>query len=383
MSRLTSKVAVPTVNANRAADRGHCTAPIQRKYDMSTNTYYGPEGHGPYNLYDIGTLELEEGGAIPNCQLAVATHGTLNAAKDNAILVPTWYSGTSKIMEQVYIGGGHALNPAKYFIIVVNQIGSGLSTSPHNAGADQSGPRFPKVRIGDDVRAQHKLLTECFGITSLALVVGGSMGAQQTYEWAVRYPDMVKRAAAIAGTAKNTEHDCLFAETLVDAITTDPGFKAGNYSDSGEVAAGLMRHAKLWTVMGWSTEFFRVGRHRMLGFDSMQDFVDKFMTGYFAPMDPNDLLAMAWKWQRGDVSRHTGGDLAAALGRIKAKTFVMPISHDMFFPPADCLAEQKLIAGSEFHPIASIDGHLALFGTDPECMAQIDTHLIALLAMAV
>lgn len=71
---------------------------------MTTNAYYGQERHGPYELINIGTLELEDGGSIPNCQLAVATHGQLNAARDNAILVPTWYSGTSKIMEQVYIG---------------------------------------------------------------------------------------------------------------------------------------------------------------------------------------------------------------------------------------------------------------------------------------
>jgi homoserine O-acetyltransferase len=343
---------------------------------MTANSYYGQEGHGPYELMDIGTLELEEGGSISNCQLAVATHGTLNAEKDNAILVPTWYSGTSKIIEDVYIGSGRALDPDKYFIVVVNQIGDGLSTSPHNS----DGASFPKVRIGDDVRAQHKLLTETFGITSLALVVGGSMGAQQTYEWAVRYPDMVKRAAPIAGTAKNTEHDFIYTETLIEAIITDPKFNNGDYADSAEVAAGLRRHAKLWTVMGWSTEFFRQNRHQALGFESMQAFVDEFMTGYFAPMDPNDLLCMAWKWQRGDVSRHTDGDLAAALGRITAKTFVMPISHDMFFPPTDCEVEQQLIPNSELKIINSIDGHLALFGTDPDCQAQIDTALMELLA---
>jgi homoserine O-acetyltransferase/O-succinyltransferase len=350
---------------------------------MITNAYYGQEGHGPYELIDIGDLDLEEGGTLRGCKLAVATHGQLNAAKDNAILVPTWYSGTSKIMEQVYIGPGRALDPNKYFIVVVNQIGNGLSSSPHNTAGDQGGANFPKVRIGDDVRVQHKLLIERFGIKTLALVVGGSMGAQQTYEWAVRYPDMVQRAAAIAGTAKNTEHDFQFTETLVDAITTDPGFAGGNYASSADVAAGLKRHAKMWTVMGWSTEFFRAGRHKALGFESVQAMVDNFMTGYFAPMDPNDLLAMAWKWQRGDVSRHTGGDLAAALKRIKAKTFVMPISHDMFFPPADCQAEQQLVPGSEFRPLASIDGHLALFGVDPQCLAQIDTHLSALLATKV
>ncbi len=115
----------------------------------------------------------------------------------------------------------------------------------------------------------------------------------------------------------------------------------------------------------------------------MQAFVDNFMTGYFAPMDPNDLLAMAWKWQRGDVSRHTEGDLAAALGRVKARTYVMPISHDMFFPPTDCEAEQRLIPGSEFRPLASIDGHLGLFGTDPQLLSQLDAHLRELLAAPV
>src|SRR4029079_1865143 len=140
-------------------------------------------------------------GTIRGCQLAYATFGTLNAAKDNAILVPTWYSRTNKILEQVYIGKGRALDPDKYFILIVNQIGGGLSTSPHNTPPPGGMGNFPKVRIADDVRAQHKLITEKFQLSTLALVVGGSMGAQQTYEWAVRYPAMVKRAAPIAGTA--------------------------------------------------------------------------------------------------------------------------------------------------------------------------------------
>ena len=149
------------------------------------------------------------------------------------------------------------------------------------------------------------------------------------------------------------------------------------------MAAGLKRQAKLWTVMGWSTDFFREGRPKALGFPTMRAFVDEFMTGYFAPMDPNNLLAMAWKWQHGDVSRHADGDLAKALGRIKAKTFVMPISHDMFFPPADCEIEQRLIPGSEFRPLTSIGGHLALFGVDPDMLAQLDANLNELLATPV
>jgi len=199
----------------------------------------------------------------------------------------------------------------------------------------------------------------------------------------VRYPDMVRRAAPIAGTAKNSLHDFLFTETLVEAITSDPGWNGGWYSAPSDVRQGLHRHAKMWGVMGWSPAFFSRQRFRALGFTSLEDFTTNFMNGYFGVMDPNDLLCMAWKWQRGDVSRLAGGDLAAALGRVKAKTFVMPISHDMFFPPADCQAEQKLIAGSEFRPLASIDGHLALFGVDPEFLKQLDGHLAALLASPV
>jgi homoserine O-acetyltransferase/O-succinyltransferase len=102
----------------------------------------------------IGQLQLEEGGVIPDCQLAVATFGELSEDMDNAVLVPTWYSGTHRIWRDAYIGPGHALDPAEYFIVVVDQIGSGLSTSPHNASranAEIAMSKFPHVRIGDDL----------------------------------------------------------------------------------------------------------------------------------------------------------------------------------------------------------------------------------------
>ena len=99
---------------------------------MVENSYYSQDIHGPYEFYDIGDLVLEEGGTIHGCKLAYSTFGELNAAKDNAILITTWYSGTSKIMEQVYVGKGRAVDPDKYFIIIVNQIGDGLSSSPSN-----------------------------------------------------------------------------------------------------------------------------------------------------------------------------------------------------------------------------------------------------------
>jgi len=350
------------------------------------NPFYSHELHGEYDLISIGTLDLEEGGSIPDCQLAVATFGELNDAKDNAILVTTWYSGTHQIFRDAYIGADHALNPERYFIVAINQIGNGLSTSPHNAAgpnAEIAMSNFPNVRIGDDVVAQERLLREHFGIDTLELVVGGSMGAQQTYEWAVRFPDKVRRAAPIAGTAQNTPHDFLYTKALNEAITSDPGWSGGEYRSNADVAAGLTRHAGIWAIMGFSTEFWKQEVWRALEFDTKEAFLDGFLEPYFTAMDPNDLLCMAWKWQRGDVTRHTGGDLAAALGRITATTFVMPISEDMFFPVRDCKAEQELVSRSELRVVDDVLGHLGLFAVAPTYLPQIDQHLGDLLAMKV
>ena len=347
---------------------------------MIENPYYTPEVHGPYESFSLGDFVLEGGHTLRDAKLAYATFGELNEAKDNAILVTTWFSGTHQIMRDLYIGPEHALNPEKYFIVVANQIGNGLSTSPHNtAGTFASGPRFPRVRIGDDVVAQEKLVREGFGIENLALVVGGSMGAQQTYEWAVRFPEKVKRAAPIAGTAKNTPHDYLFTQALMDAITNDSGYRGGWYDTPFDVREGLVQHGLVWSIMGLSTEWWKAERWRPLGFASADDFRTGFIDAYFSVQDPNSLLLQGWKWQRGDVSRHTGGDLSAALGRVKAKTLVMPISEDMFFPPRDCAAEAKLIPDAELRVIEDISGHWALFGFEPTFLEQIDRNLNELL----
>jgi homoserine O-acetyltransferase/O-succinyltransferase len=185
------------------------------------------------------------------------------------------------------------------------------------------------------------------------------MGAEQTYEWAVRYPDMVKRAF-FAGTAKTTPHNYIFVRSHEDAIKSDPAWNNG-YSDPHAVYVGLRRHAQIWSVMGLCQQFYSKEAWREVGFTSLEDFLHRFWEAYFLPMDPNNLIWMAWKWRHGDVSRHTKGDLAAALGRIKAKTLIVPFSYDMFFPPEDCEAEQKLIPNSKFRIVDSLWAHFAMF----------------------
>jgi len=339
---------------------------------------YNQAIHGPYEFFPVGDFALEDGGVLRDVRLAYATFGALNANRDNAVLITTWYGGTSKIIETAFIGAGRALDPARWFIIVVNQLGNGLSSSP--LGAAERGDGYSRLRIGDDVSAQHRLITQKFGISRLALVCGGSMGAQQTYEWAVRYPHMVARAAPFCGTSRTTDYNRLMVGRFIDAITSDPAWNQGRYASSTEVQAGLRRHARQLAITGFSSEFYRQRLWRGLGFTRIEEFVEQYLEAFLVTADPNVLLCMAGKWQRADVSRGFGGDLGIALGRITAKTLVMPIDEDLLFPPADCEAERRLIPGAELRILHSPWGHLACSGSDPDWMKQFDRHVDELLA---
>ena len=100
---------------------------------------------------------------------------------------------------------------------------------------------------------------------------------------------------------------------------------------------------------------------------------------WFLPMDPNNLVCMSRKWRHGDVSLHTGGDLAAALGRITAKTFVIPFGNDMFFPAQDCAEEQAMIASSELRVVDSLWAHFAMCCLSDADRQAIDDNLKELL----
>ena len=348
---------------------------------MIDNPFYSPATQGDFKLFDLGNLVLESGETLRGAKLAYRIFGTLNADKSNAVLVTTWFSGTGKVMQDVYVGPGHALNPERFFIIIVEQLGSGVSSSPHNMPAPQTMAKFPKLSIGDDVSAQHRLLTEVFGIDELALVVGGSMGGQQVYEWAVAYPEMVRRAAPIAATARISLHQQVFVQALIEAVTSDPAWNRGWYACGLDVRAGMDRMARIVATAGWSAEFYQTERWRsVIGMSSLDDFINGVMKAYFEPMDPNALLTQMHKWRRADVARHANGDLAQALSRITAKTMVLPISHDLFFPVQECQADCDLVPGAVLRVIQSPEGHMGLNGFEPGYMEQVNRYLTELLA---
>ena len=326
---------------------------------MAINEYYSEKVHGKHEYFDLGNFSLINGATLRGAKLAYKTYGRLNASKSNAILFPHMYSGSPLHME-TFVGKGLALDPQKHFIILPGQFGNGISPSPSNTPPPYNQSEFPDLMIGDDVVAQHQLVTESFGIEELQLVLGWSMGAQQTYEWAVRYPDMVKRAAPFAGTARTSDHCKVFLKCLIAAITSDPAYQGGFYTDPHAVHAGLRRHADLFALMGACQELYVQEAWQELGFSSLEDFMAGFWQNWFLPMDPNNLITMMMKWYRGDVSRHTGGDLNKALARIKAKVHVSAFNNDMFFPVADQESDRKMIKGAKLKVIDTLWAHFAM-----------------------
>ncbi|MGY4478296.1 alpha/beta fold hydrolase [Bradyrhizobium sp. USDA 3364] len=334
-----------------------------------------------YQIHDLGNLALQRGATIRDCKLAYKTYGQLNAAKDNVIVYPTWYSGQHYDNEWL-IGPGRALDPSKYFIIIPNMLGNGLSSSPSNTPEPYNGPRFPQVTAYDNVRAQHRLVTEKFGIKHIRLVVGWSMGALQTFHWGALYPDMMDLLAPFCGSAKCSRHNFVFLEGVKAALTADAAWKEGWYTD--KPARGLRAAARVYAGWGFSQAFYREQLDiKTLGYSSLEDFLVAFWEGFFLPKDANNLLTMLWTWQNGDISANEiyNGDFKAALKAIKAKTYVMPGQTDLYFPPEDSEFEVANMPNAKFVPVPSIWGHFAGGpGTNPVDVAFIDSKLKELLA---
>ena len=334
-----------------------------------------------YEIYDLGDVVLQRGATLRDCKLAYKTFGTLSPRKDNVIVYPTWYSGQHYENEWL-IGKGMALDPRTCFIIVPNMLGNGLSSSPSNTPEPYNGPRFPQVTACDNVRLQHRLVTEKFGIERIRLVTGWSMGGLQTFHWGALYPDMVERIAPFCGSAKCSRHNFVFLEGVKAALTADDAWNNGWYRE--KPAKGLRAMARVYAGWGFSQAFYREQLDiEALGYSSLEDFLVAFWEGFFLPKDANNLLAMLWTWQNGDISDNEQyrGDLKRALGAIKAKAYVMPGQTDLYFPPEDSQFEVEHMPNATLIPFASIWGHFAGGpGTSKEDVAFLDVKLKELLA---
>ena len=308
-----------------------------------------------HELFELGAVTLQSGATLADARLAYKTYGTLNARGDNAIVMPTFYTGTH-VRNEGYVRALPALDPTRYFIVSIDMFGNGLSSSPSNTRPPLDGPRFPAVTLHDNVACQHRLLTEVLGVRRIALVLGWSMAGCQSYQWGAQFPDMVDAILPFCASARTSPHNRVFLEGVKAALTADAAFAGGDYAAPPE--AGLRAFGRVYAGWAYSQTFYRERLHRELGFETWEELLRDWERDHL-DWDANDLLAKLRTWQQGDISANEryGGDFERALGAIRARAILVPCTTDLYFPPEDNAIEARHMPNADLRPFASPWGH--------------------------
>ncbi len=306
-------------------------------------------------VLELGDLPAERGGTIAGARLAWQSHGTLNAARDNVIIYPCSYTATHEDLAWL-IGPDKILDPARWFIVIPDMFSNGLSS-----GAADT-PGYPAVvTMADNVRAQHRLLTEHFGVTRVAAAYGFSMGAGQSYHWAALYPGFVERAIVVCGSAKTSPHNKVFLSGLLRTLEAAPEYE-GNGRFSAEPKAALRAFGHIYAGWGLSQDFYRERLFETaLGHPDLETFLRAEWEESFGAYKAANVYAQAVTWQEADISANDlyGGDLPAALAAIEARVLLIPSETDLYFRVADNEAELAHLRHGELAVIPSIWGHRA------------------------
>jgi len=265
---------------------------------------------------NLGDFKLVSGETIRDCRIGYRTKGALNADKSNAILVTAWFGGTSeKIIE--YIGPGGVPDSSKYFVIVIDPLGNGVSSSPSNS-KPQPHMKFPQFTIRDMVNSQHEVLTRFLHISHLKAVMGASMGGMQTFQWIVSYPDFMDNAIPIVGSPRLTAYDLMHWHAENDAIMHDAAWKGGDYTEN----PGLVQLAEFGALFATTPQYYNKKTSR----EGVQQALDKAAAG--PAMDANDHIRTAQALIALDVSDAFDGSLDKAAAVVKAKVLVVASRQD-------------------------------------------------------
>ena len=315
-----------------------------------------------YLTYDK-PFELECGAVLPSLTIAYDTFGELNSERSNVIWVCHALTANSDVADwwPHTVEGGCFLDPAKYFTVCANFLGSHYGTTgPLSVNPATGEPwygDFPKVTVRDMVRA-HQLLAEHLGIERVKLLIGSSIGGFQCLEWSVMQPDFAEKAAFIATTPRTKPWASAFNESQRMAIEGDPTFG----ERSAEAGLNGMATARSIALLS-----YRGG----MAYDKTQEDENPDEVGF-------ERRVLSYQRYQGEklrrrfnaysyyrlsqaVDSHNlgrgRGKVEDVLQQIKAKSLVVAITSDILFPPSDHTVMVENIPNVEYHLIDSDFGH--------------------------
>jgi homoserine O-acetyltransferase len=319
-----------------------------------------------HHEFVIAAFHTESGVTLPQARVVYGTYGHLNAARDNAVLLPSHYMADHHGYEWL-IGPGRVFDPARDFLVATELFGNGHSSSPSNTAEPFHGPRFPVMTIRDNVDAVHRLLVEELHVTHLRAIVGFSMGAEQAFQWAVSYPDFADRIVATSGTAKTYPHGVMRLEGQIAALTADVAFNGGDYT--APPTKGLSAFAAVWGGWLYSQEWWRRDLWKTMPWAdaTLEKSIENFRARFIRGGDANDLILQMRTWERHDVGGTPGfgGDVERALESMRVPLLYMPSETDLYFPVGDARYEAPFIPRATLTPIPSLWGHTAGAASNP------------------
>ena len=335
----------------------------------------------PQSLHFAEPLVLQSGKSIHAYDLTYETYGTLNADKSNAVLVchalnashhvaGVYAHADAKTQEKStgwwdnMIGPGKPVDTDHFFVIGVNNLGSCFgSTGPMHVNPDTQhvyGADFPVVTVEDWVNAQ-ALLMDKLGISTLAAVMGGSLGGMQALSWTLQYPNRLRHAVVVASAPNLTAENIAFNEVARRAIVTDPDFHEGHFYQHGVIPKRGLRIARMIghiTYLSDDVLNAKFGRQlkQSLGLDSAQTAANANADGYcyttqdvefqiesylrhqgdkFAEyFDANTYLLITRALDYFDPARQFHGNLTKAFEIAKAKFLLVSFTTDWRFSPS-------------------------------------------------
>lgn len=177
---------------------------------------------------DLGDFKLQSGEILRDCRIGYRTAGQMNADKSNILVIPTWAGGKTEQWVP-NVGPGKMADTSKYYVILIDALSNGVSSSPSNSAA-QPRMKFPKITMRDMVDTEHELLTKVLHVNHVNAFMGISMGGEQTFQWMVEYPGFMDKAIPIVGSPRPAAYDLVHHQAQIDAIEDNKDWNGGNYS---------------------------------------------------------------------------------------------------------------------------------------------------------
>jgi homoserine O-acetyltransferase len=332
--------------------------------------------------FDAG-IRLDSGRILAPVTLAYETYGTLNALKNNAILVEHAWTGDAHLAGKhnasenkpgwwdAIVGSGKLLDTDCYFVICSNVIGSCFGSTGPTSINPKTGKRynlsFPVITIRDMVRAQ-QLLLDALGIDKLLTVMGGSMGGMQALEWATQYPERIASAIVLATTPRPSPQAISLNAVARWAIFNDPTWRKGEYKHNPKDGLALARgigHITFLSDESMNNKFGRRFSARDGKFDFFGQFeVERYLNyngyNFVDRFDANSFLYLAKALDLYDVAWGYES-MAEAFSQVSVPVQFYAFTSDWLYPPyqteemAACL--KGLEKDVEYHLITSAYGH--------------------------